>query len=113
MAEKNEKRSTRKLFRMTFRGREPLGTSGQWQAKVVSDGPVAALDRALEALELQEAEIEGVHITLIAERTELPEGRVFDIARRSVAFGERGAWTLQEPVPERSPDEGPRKTPLL
>jgi hypothetical protein len=108
MAKQTKER--RKLFRVIFRGPEFLGTWDEWHAKVVADDIHAAIDRALEHLQLDQVALHGALVTMIATETELPEGKVFEAARRSRAFGQRGAW-IDEPV-ERRPGE-PRKTPLL
>jgi hypothetical protein len=100
----------RRLFRIIFRGPEYLGTWDEWHAKVVAPDVLAAVRRGLEALELETEDLSGSAVTLIADETELPEGKVFELARRSRAFGQRGAW-IDEP-PQRESDE-PRKTPLL
>ncbi len=102
----------RKLYRVILRAREYLGTAEQWHAKVVASDFMAALLRALEDLEIEPAQLDGSAVTLIAESTELDDGKVFDVARRARAFGERGAWIFREDLPERSP-KGPRQTPLL
>lgn len=105
-----QKTKQARLFQVIFRGPEFLGTWDEWHAKVVADEMQTAIERALEHLELDQAELHGVLVTMIATGTELPEGKVFEAARRSRAFGQRGAW-IDEPV-ERKPGE-PRKTPLL
>lgn len=100
-----------KLFRVTFRGHDYLGAWDEWQAKIVAPDPLAAAHRMLQYVELSEEELTGVAVTLVAETTELPEGKILEPARRSRAFGQRGAW-IDEPQ-ERKSEEEPRKTPLL
>jgi hypothetical protein len=46
------------------------------------------------------------------EETELEDGKVFDFARRSRGFGERGGWTFRDVLPLKMPT-GPRKTEAL
>jgi hypothetical protein len=101
-----------RLFRVIFRGREYLGTGEQFHAKVVAPDFVTALERACEALNLDATKIDGAAITLIADHTELAEGKVFDLARRSRGFGERGGWTFRDALPAKE-STGPRKTPVL
>ena len=108
---KKESKEPQKLFRVTFRGHDYLGAWDEWQAKVVARDLVAAVHRMLEYLEIPEQDLTGAAITVIADNTELPEGKVLEPARRSRAFGQRGAW-IEEPE-ERKPVESPRKTPLL
>ncbi len=104
--------STRKLFRVIFRGQEYLGTAEQWHAKVVAADFVTAVTRALKALNLDATLLDGSAATLIADETELADGKVFDVARRSRAFGDRGGWTVRDDLPQRQA-AGPRETPLL
>ncbi len=108
----NRDASTRKHFRVIFRGQEFLGTAEQWHAKVVAADLLTAVTRALEAMNLDAALLDGSAATLISDETELADGKVFDVARRSRAFGERGGWTLRDDLPERQ-STGPRETPLL
>ena len=63
-------------------------------------------------LEIDPDRLDGSAVTMIADSTELADGKVFDVARRARAFGERGAWIFREDLPDKKP-EGPRKTPLL
>lgn len=107
---KRTQESERRLFRVLFRGPEFLGTWDEWHAKVVAADIETAIERVIHHFELHEVDLHGAFVTMISERTELPEGKVFEAARRSRAFGQRGAW-IDEPV-ERKPGE-PRKTPLL
>lgn len=106
---KKAKEQARRLYRVIFRGREYLGTAEQYHAKVVAPDFATALNRACSALHLDPAMLEGAAVTLIAETTELADGKVFDLARRSRGFGERGGWTLRDALPAREPT-GPRKT---
>ncbi len=102
----------RRLFRVIFRGREYLGTAEQFHAKVVAPDFTTALQRACEALGLDAAKIDAAAVSLIADDTELADGKVFDLARRSRAFGERGGWIFRDVLPAKEPS-GPRKTPVL
>lgn len=112
MAKKRKKDSARRLFRVMLRGQEYLGTAEQWHAKVVAPDFLSALQLALEALELDPVRLDGSAVTLIAEDTELRDGKVFDVARRSRGFGERGGWTFRDVLPEKRPT-GPRSTEVL
>jgi hypothetical protein len=107
---KKEKKP-QKLFRVTFRGHDYLGAWDEWQAKVVARDLLTAVHSMLQFLDLPEEDLTGANVTLVAEETELPEGRILEPARRSRGFGQRGAW-IEEP-PERKAQEEPRKTPLL
>ncbi len=102
----------RKLYRVIFRAQEYMGTAEQWHAKVVAPDFMSAVNRALGELEIDPDRLDGSAVTMIADSTELADGKVFDIARRARAFGERGAWIFREDLPDKKP-EGPRKTPLL
>jgi hypothetical protein len=108
--ERNE--TPRRLFRVIFRGREYLGTAEQFHAKVVAPDFATALQRACEALRLDATKVDAAAVTLIAEDTELADGKVFDLARRSRGFGERGGWVFRDVLPAKEPS-GPRKTPVL
>lgn len=99
----------RRLYRVIFRGREYLGTAEQFHAKVVAPDFAVALTRACSALELDPTTLDCAAVSLIAENTELADGKVFDLARRSRGFGERGGWTLRDALPAKEPT-GPRKT---
>ncbi len=110
---KNKKTNNpRRLFRVIFRGHEYLGTGEQFHAKVVAPDFQTALSRACAALNLDPVKLDGAAVTLIADETELADGKVFDLARRSRGFGERGAWTFKDILPARIP-AGPRKTEAL
>ena len=111
MSNKENAGKPRKLFRVMIRGREYLGTAAQHHAKVVAPDFLTAIQYAIEALELDPAKLDGAAATLIRDVTALPLGRVFDMARRSRGFGERGGW-LRDVLPARRPD-GPRKTEAL
>jgi len=102
----------RTLFRVIFRGREYMGTAEQFHAKVVAPDFATALSRACMALGLDPSRLEGAIVTTIKEETEMVDGKVFDFARRSRGFGERGGWIYKDVLPLRLPS-GPRKTPLL
>jgi hypothetical protein len=108
---KPEKEKT-KLFRVILRGHEYLGTAEQFHAKVVAPDFATALRRACDAMGLDLNKIDGAAVTLISSETELADGKVFDFARRSRAFGERGGWVCWDLRP-RKESEGPRKTPLI
>ncbi len=117
MAKKSEpeaqkKEPTKKLFRVIFRGHEYLGTAEQFHAKVVSHDFATALKLACDAMGLDPEKIDGAAITMISADTELADGKVFDFARRSRGFGERGGWVCWDLRPRKEP-EGPRKTPLI
>jgi hypothetical protein len=103
------KEEPRRLYRVIFRAREYLGTAEQFHAKVVAPDFATALNRACTGLQLDPATLDGAAVTLIAESTELADGKVFDLARRSRGFGERGGWTLRDALPAKEPT-GPRKT---
>ncbi|NIR42411.1 MAG: hypothetical protein GWN99_13550 [Gemmatimonadetes bacterium] len=107
---KNQK--VRNLYRVILRGAEYLGTAEQFHAKVVAPDFAAALARACDALELDRAKLDSAAVTLIQEDTELADGKVFDFARRSRGFGERGGWTFKDVLPTKEPT-GPRKTEVL
>ncbi len=108
-----EKKKPRRLFRVMLRGHEYLGTGEQFHAKVVAPDFATALDRVTEALGLDPAKLDGAAVTLIAEDTELAEGKVlFDLARRSRGFGERGGWIFREALPAKQ-SSGPRTTEVL
>jgi hypothetical protein len=109
---KKKKEKKRSLFRVIFRGREYMGTAEQIHAKVVAPDFATALDRACVALDLDPSRLEGAAVTLIREDTELKDGKVFDFARRSRAFGERGGWTFRDVLP-RKEFSGPRSTEAL
>ena len=100
------------LFRVMLRGREYLGTAEEHHAKVVAPDFLTALTRAIEALRLDPAKLGGSAVTVISETTEMVDGKVFDMARRSRGFGERGGWTFRHALPARS-HEGPRTTEAL
>lgn len=111
----SQKKSTaakRRLFRVIFRGHDYLGTGEQFHAKVVAPDLQSALTRVCKALGLDPSMLDSVAVTLVADETELADGKVFDLARRSRGFGERGAWTFKDVLPARLPG-GPRKTELL
>ncbi len=115
MAQKKTKRAEkqkRKLFRVIFRGREYLGTAEQFHAKVVAADFSTALSRACEAMNLDPGRLDGAAVTLIAEDTELADGKVFDFATRSRGFGERGGWVFRDLLP-RKEYTGPRNTEAL
>lgn len=113
MAKNNEPEKEKpKLFRVIFRGHEYLGTAEQFHAKVVAIDFATALRLACDAMGLDKEKIDGAAITLISAETELAEGKVFDFARRSRGFGERGGWVCWDLRPRKEP-EGPRKTPLI
>jgi hypothetical protein len=109
---KATKKQKRSLFRVIFRGREYMGTAEQFHAKVVAPDFASAITRACEALQLDPDKLEGAAVTLIREDTELKDGKVFDFARRSRGFGERGGWTFRDVLPSRE-YSGPRKTEAL
>jgi hypothetical protein len=100
------------LYRVIFRRKEYLGTAEQLHAKVVAFDFATAMKRACDALGLDPAALEGAVVTLIQEDTEIRDGKVFDFARRTRAFGERGGWTWKHILPRKDPT-GPRKNPLL
>ena len=106
------KTETRRLFRVIFRGREYMGTAEQFHAKVVAPDFGSALTRACDALGLDPARLDGVAVSLIRDHTELQDGKVFDFARRSRAFGERGGWTVRDVLPHKEAT-GPRETGVL
>ncbi len=110
--ERKGKIKSRSLFRVILRGREYMGTAEQFHAKVVAPDFTSALTRACEALDLDPSRMEGAAVTLIREETELEDGKVFDFARRSRGFGERGGWTFRDVLPLKMPT-GPRKTEAL
>jgi hypothetical protein len=101
-----------RLYRVIFRGREYLGTGEQYHAKVVAPDFATALTRACTALHLDADALDGAAVTLVAESTELADGKVFDLARRSRGFGERGGCTLRDALPAKEPT-GPRKTEVI
>ena len=100
------------LFRVIFKGREYMGTAEQFHAKVVAQDFATAVNRACEAMDLDPAKLEGAVVTLIKEDVELKDGLVFDFARRSRAFGERGGWTVRDALPRKEPT-GPRSSGIL
>ncbi len=104
--------NARRLFRVIFRGREVYGTAEQFHAKVVAPDFASALSRACEAMNLDQTKVDSAAVTLIAESTELTDGKVFDLARRSRGFGERGGWVFREALPAKEA-EGPRDTEWL
>ena len=114
MAKRKTKKSetSRKLFRVIFRGREYLGTAEQFHAKVVAPDFVTALSRACEAMDLDPGRLDGAAVTLIADNTELTDGKVFDFATRSRGFGERSGWHFRNVLPQKEPT-GPRETGVL
>jgi hypothetical protein len=113
MAKKSEPEKEKpKLFRVILRGHEYLGTAEQFHAKVVAPDFATALRQACDAMGLDLNKIDGAAVTLISSETELADGKVFDFARRSRAFGERGGWVCWDLRP-RKESEGPRKTPLI
>lgn len=112
MIGKKKTEKKRSLFRIIFRGKEYLGTAEQFHAKVVAPDFGSALTRACEAMDLEPTRLEGAVVTLIHEDTELADGKVFDFARRSRGFGERGGWTFRDILPKREAT-GPRKTEAL
>jgi hypothetical protein len=107
---KNEKRP--KLFRVMFRGADYRGTAEQFHAKVVAPDFSAALIRACSAMNLDPETLNAAAVTLISNETELADGKVFDFAKRSRGFGERGGWICSGTLPGKEPT-GPRKTDLL
>lgn len=111
-SQKTSAPAKRRLFRVIFRGHDYLGTGEQFHAKVVAPDLQSALIRVCKALGLDPAMLDSVAVTLVADETELVDGKVFDLARRSRGFGERGAWTFKDILPARLPG-GPRKTELL
>jgi hypothetical protein len=113
MAKKNKpSEPKRKLFRVIFRGREYLGTAEQFHAKVVAVDFATAIKRACDAMELDPERIDGAAITLICADTELADGKVFDFARRSRGFGERGGWVCWDLQP-RKQSTGRRETEII
>jgi hypothetical protein len=114
MSKKSKKERTpkRRLFRVIFRAHEYLGTAEQFHAKVVAPDFATALSRACAALALDAAKLDGAAVTLIAEDTAMTDGKVFDLARRSRGFGERGGWVFRDALPDKLPT-GPRKTEVL
>jgi hypothetical protein len=107
-----DKKTKKNLFRVIFRGHEYLGTAEQFHAKVVAPDCASALSRACEALNLEPAKLDAAAVSLIAEDTELADGKVFDLARRSRGFGERGGWIFRHALPAKEAT-GPRKTEVL
>ncbi|MGD8698963.1 MAG: hypothetical protein PVJ43_06715 [Gemmatimonadales bacterium] len=101
--------SNRHLYRVIFRGKHYLGSAEQFHAKVVATDFATAVERVCAAMELDPTKLEGVAVTLIREDTELADGKVFDFARRSRGFGERGGWHFKDILPQKQPT-GPRKT---
>ena len=100
------------LYRVIFRRKEYLGTAEQFHAKVAAHDFNTALQLACDALDLDPVSLEGAVVTLIHENTEIRDGKVFDFARRTRAFGERSGWTWKNLLPRKDPT-GPRKNPLL
>ncbi len=109
---KKKKNDSRRLFRVIFRGHEYLGTAEQYHAKVVAPDFATALKLACDAMQLDPGTIDSAAVTLISEETELADGKVFDFAKRSRAFGDRGAWICWDVLPRKEPS-GPRRTSLL
>ncbi len=109
---RKEQAVTRKLFRVIFRGHEFRGTAEQFHAKVVASDFATALSRACQALGLDPNRLDGAAVTLIADETELADGKVFDLARRSRGFGERGGWVFRDALPAKE-GGGPRSTEML
>jgi len=101
--------SNRHLYRVIFRGKPYLGSAEQFHAKVVAPNFPCAVERVCEAMQLDPTKLEGVAVTLIREDTELVDGKVFDFARRSRGFGERGGWHFKDILPQKL-STGPRKT---
>ena len=99
----------RHLFRVIFRGKQYLGSAEQFHAKVVAPDFATAVERVCEAMRLDPNKLEGVAVTLVRENTELADGKVFDFARRSRGFGERGGWHFKDALPQKQ-STGPRKT---
>ncbi len=99
----------RHLFRVIFRGKPYLGSAEQFHAKVVAPDFATAVKRVCEEMELDPSKLEGAAVTLIREDTELADGKVFDFARRSRGFGERGGWHFKDALPQKQ-STGPRKT---
>ena len=113
MAKKTESEKTKRhLFRVIFRSKEYMGTAEQFHAKVVAPDFATAVKRACDAMELDPQKLDGAAVTLMREDTELADGKVFDFARRSRGFGERGAWQVRDLLPRKEPT-GPRKTGML
>jgi len=100
---------SRHLFRVIFRGKQYLGAAEQFHAKVVASDFATAVERVCEAMQLDPNKLEGVAVTLMKEDTELADGKVFDFARRSRGFGERGGWHFKDILPMKQ-SSGPRKT---
>ena len=101
--------SNRHLFRVIFRGKQYLGSAEQFHAKVVAPDFATAVERVCQTMKLDPTKLEGVAVTLMREDTELADGKVFDFARRSRGFGERGGWHYKDILPQKQPT-GPRKT---
>lgn len=110
--EQSTRADERRLFRVIFRGREVYGTAEQYHAKVVAPDFAAALSRACAALGLDQMKVDSAAVTLIADATELADGKVFDLARRSRGFGERGGWVFRDALPAKE-SKGPRDTEWL
>ncbi|MGD2151889.1 MAG: hypothetical protein PVG79_01395 [Gemmatimonadales bacterium] len=110
--EAEKKEHARKLFRVIFRCHEYLGTAEQFHAKVVARDFSTALKLACDAMELDPDNVDAAAITLISAETELAEGKVFDFARRSRGFGERGGWVGWDLRP-RKESSGPRDTEII
>lgn len=102
----------RRLFRVIFRSMEYRGTVEQFHAKVVAPDFATALSRGCQALGLDALKLDGAAVTVVSEDTELKDGKVFDLARRSRGFGERGGWTFRDALPAREA-RGPRDTEAL
>jgi hypothetical protein len=111
-SKKKKKNDSRRLFRVIFRGHEYLGTAEQYHAKVVAPDFATAMKLACDAMSLDPKVIDGAAVTLISEDTELADGKVFDFAKRSRAFGDRGGWVCWNVLPRKEPT-GPRRTSLL
>ncbi|HSG81011.1 MAG TPA: hypothetical protein VLC48_02070 [Gemmatimonadota bacterium] len=109
---KKKKGNKRNLYRVIFRATEYLGTAEQFHAKVVAPDFATAMTRACDALGLDRDKLDGAAVTLISENTELADGKVFDFARRTRGFGERGGWIFKDLLP-RKEAEGPRQTEAL
>jgi hypothetical protein len=112
MTGKKKTTNKRNLYRVIFRAAEYLGTAEQFHAKVVAPDFSTAMTQACDALGLDKDKLDGAAVTLIHENTELADGKVFDFARRSRGFGERGAWTFKDLLP-RKEGSGPRQTEAL
>ena len=112
MIARSKSLEAKKVYRVILRAQEYLGTAEQWHAKVVAPDFMSALQRCLKELEMDTDRLDGSAVTMVCESTELADGKVFDVARRARAFGERGAWIFRDEAPVKT-DQGPRKTELL